>query len=113
MLLKISEYFFLITSVLLIFSIIIFKLVILRIVKDNLKLSKYVAFISAMIFLYFISGITAAIFIPGVIKKIVLLSAAFSPFVIGKLATYKTEKIFTILQILTIFWFAYICFEVI
>ena len=98
MLIKILPYLIILTSILYTISVILHKLYISK-QKDNLKASSFVAFIAGMLFLYIILCIALAIFSPVITKKIILLLFAISPFIIGKLATYEKEKLYSIIQI--------------
>jgi len=99
MLLKIVEYIFIIVCFLLLFALIMNKIYFVNI-KDNLKKSDYIAGIAILIAVYFLSAILVSIFIPNVYSKLGMVLFAFSPFIIGKLATYEKEKFFTAIQII-------------
>ena len=102
MLLKIVEGIFIISAVLFGFSLIINKVYVVKL-KDNLKKSDYVAGIAILLAMYVILSLVLGILIPSVYKKSVMLLFALSPFIIGKLATYEKEKIYTAIQILSVF----------
>ncbi len=50
--------------------------------------------------LYTINALILMVFIEGITSKIVLLLLGISPYIIGKLSTYKNLNIATILQII-------------
>ena len=64
------------------------------------KVSVFVSGLGAIFLLYIVIAVLLAIFIPGIINKSVLLFFGISPFIIGKLATYEKEKIYSLIQIL-------------
>lgn len=67
-----------------------------------MKKSDYVAGIALLFALYVLSALITAILIPNIYCKIVMILFALSPFIIGKMATYEKEKIYTVFQILSI-----------
>ena len=71
-------------------------------IKDNMKKSDYVAFLAIVLGLYIILGIILAFVIPDIKNKCIIAFFALSPFIIGKFATYKTEVLFSIIQMITI-----------
>ena len=50
--------------------------------------------------IYIISALILAIFIPGIINKAAIVFFGLSPFIIGRLATYEKEKIYSLIQII-------------
>ena len=88
---------FIIFSLILILSILLFKLIISK-SKDNIKSSSFVAIIAIFLALYILMACIIALFKNDLIMGLF----AISPFIIGKLATWEKEKIYTIIQILTI-----------
>lgn len=74
-------------------------------IKDNIKLSDIVGRLGFEFGIYIITALIFAIcaFITtGIAQGAILLLFAVSPFIIGKLATYKTKYLFTIIQFLCI-----------
>ena len=67
-----------------------------------MKASHFVALMAIFMALYIVSGIILAFFIPNVLSKALILLFALSPFIIGKLATYKHEKIYSLIQIICV-----------
>jgi len=70
--------------------------------KDRIKAGNFVSIMTFFLAFYIIFGLIEIFFIKGITNKILMLLFALSPFIIGKLATYKYEKIYTILQVLCI-----------
>lgn len=80
-----------------IFSVFFHKIYISKL-KDNVIISHFVAAIAAFLTLYVLLGLVLFIFSKGLIYKAVILLFSASPFIIGKIATYEKEKIFTLIQ---------------
>ena len=87
---------FLLSGLLFILSIIIHKLFISKI-KDAMEISNFIALIVIFMALYIIFGIILALK-----YNLIYLIFALSPFIIGKFATYNTEKIYSIIQIICV-----------
>ena len=83
-------------GLLFVFSIIIHKLFVSKI-KDNMKISHFLALMAILMGLYIIFGI-----IYSLKTNLLFLFFALSPFIIGRLATYEKEKIYSFLQILCV-----------
>lgn len=98
---KILSLIFSISGLLFILSIIIHKLYISK-QKDIMKASHYVAGMAIFMGIYIFSGIVLAILLHSIIPSIIILLFALSPFIIGKLATYNSEKIYSIIQIICV-----------
>ena len=62
--------------------------------------SDYCATLAAFLGLYELFGLILAFLIVGLTAKLILLSLALSPFLIGVLVTYHTEKYWTVAQTL-------------
>ena len=99
--LKILSLIFSISGLLFILSIIIHKLYISK-QKDIMKASHYVASMAIFMGIYILSGIMLSILLHSIIPSIIILLFALSPFIIGKLATYNSEKIYSIIQIICV-----------
>lgn len=100
MLLDILKYSFIIIGSMLAIMITCGKLYVFKL-KDNILVSNYAASIAGGFFLYAIFAILLIIFAPNLIDKFLMLMFGLSPFIIGKLATYEKENIFTIIQVIT------------
>ena len=83
-------------GLLFVFSIIIHKLFVSKI-KDNMKISHFLALIAILMALYIVFGI-----IYSIKTNILFLLFALSPFIIGRFATYEKEKLYSFIQILCI-----------
>jgi hypothetical protein len=79
-------------------SIILFKLFVSH-QKDMMIKSHFIAGMAMSMGIYILSGIILAFFVPDIAKKLIILLFALSPFIIGKLATYKLEKIYSFIQV--------------
>ena len=64
------------------------------------KVSVFVSIMGGLFVIYIISALILAIFIPGIINKLVIVFFGLSPFIIGRLATYEKEKIYSLIQII-------------
>ena len=101
MLLTILKYIFYAVSFLL---VLIFSLRIIfdKNFKTNNKLSPIVASIGVLFILYIVFAIGIVIFMPNIFEKIIMLLFGVSPFIIGKIVTYKKLKFYSIIQILCV-----------
>ena len=91
-------------------SIIYGKLFVFR-KKEASFVSDYCANIAVFIVLYVILSLIFIAFMPTMFAKFVMVGFALSPFILGLLATYHTEKYFTLLQlclIATSIWYVWI-----
>ena len=68
-------------------------------VKDNIKVSNFVATMAFSLVIYIICAILIAVFIPSIKYKILMIIFALSPFIIGKFATYEKIKLYSLAQI--------------
>ncbi|MCI1273224.1 MAG: hypothetical protein LKG27_02180 [Clostridiaceae bacterium] len=100
MLLIVLKYLFIAIGSLLAILITCGKLFVFKL-KDNILVSNYTASIAGGFFLYAISAISLIIFAPNLIDKMLMLMFGLSPFIIGNLATYEKENVFTVIQIIT------------
>ena len=92
---------FMVSGVLFTLSVLIYKLYISK-QKDIMKASHYVASMAIFMALYILSGIALAFIVPNITHKALVLLFALSPFIIGKIATYNTEKIYSAIQIICV-----------
>jgi len=92
---------FVFIGILYVISVILHKLYFSRL-KDNVKISNYVALIAFFLFLYIILGLILVVFEDKLLYKIIILSFSLAPFMIGKVATYEKEKLYTIMQFILI-----------
>ncbi len=92
---------FSISGLLFILSIIIHKLYISK-QKDIMKASHFVAGMAIFMGIYILSGIVLSFSVKGIINKLIILLFALSPFIIGRFATYKYVKIYSLIQIICI-----------
>ena len=79
-----------------------FRKVLINKISDNVKQSEFVAFIGLLIMLYSIVGLLLMFFVFGWTSKIVLLLCSIAPFIIGKLATYEKEELFSFIQLIIV-----------
>ena len=69
-------------------------------VKDNMKISNYVALIAFSLSIYILCGIIAVIMLQGLKFKFIMFIIALCPFIIGRFATFQKIKLYSIIQIL-------------
>lgn len=69
--------------------------------------SDYCATMAAMIGLYALLSLIFVFIYPDMISKSVMLAIALSPFIIGLLASYHTEKYYTCLQLVLLLFSMY------
>lgn len=67
-----------------------------------MKASDYLSFVTIILLMYVINAIVLMFLFDG-FNKLYILLFAFAPFLIGRLAEYKTLKRFAIIQIIIIF----------
>ena len=92
------------------FGSLAFCLIILMILREMgitkklspMRASDYVSSMAGLLFAYIIFAFILAAFIPGGINKIILAVFGFSPFIIGKLVTYKKVRIYSLIQIVCV-----------
>ncbi len=70
--------------------------------KDNSKISDYVALIALFLVFYILFGLLIFIFEKSILYKTIMLIFSSSPFILGKIATYEKEKLFTLIQFIAI-----------
>lgn len=71
-------------------------------IKDNIKISHFVASIAFFLALYVIFGIALIFVLKSIFYKFIIFIFAMSPFIIGKLATYKKEKLYSFIQVVSV-----------
>ncbi len=101
MLVKILEYIFVVESFLLAIMLILNKLLISKI-TDGIRMTQFVATLAVLLAIYIVLALFIGILSPKTAVKLVMVPLGLSPFVIGKIATYKKEGLFTTIQILCI-----------
>ncbi len=89
------------SGLLFVLTIIIHKLFISK-QKDMMKASNFIACMASFMAIYVLSGIILTFAEPKLTHKLIILLFALSPFIIGKLATYEKEKIYSFIQILCV-----------
>ena len=62
--------------------------------------SDYCALLGGLLGVYVLSALTLVWFLPQTSAKLIMLGFAISPFLIGLVVTYETEKYFSALQVL-------------
>lgn len=77
--------------------------------KDTMLVSNYIALMTAFMGLYCISGFLLMFRVPVIQLKLLLLLFSLSPFILGHFAEYKTEKLFTLLQIVLVIASVCVC----
>ncbi len=70
--------------------------------KDNVKISNYLALVASFLLLYILFGLTISLFEKGLFFRTLLFIFSISPFIIGKFANYEKEKLFTLIQFIVI-----------
>ena len=101
MLALIFKYLFVINAIILGSMIIYGKLFVFKKKKPQF-VSDYCATLAGSIGAYSLLSIAMAWFLPETNAKLLMLGFAVSPFLIGLLASYHTEKYYTLIQILVI-----------
>jgi hypothetical protein len=99
MLKTICEYIFIAISIVLALYIIYGKFFVFK-KKDAVYVSDYCSGIAVSFSLYVIFAFLCVFFQPSLHGKFLMMALGVSPFLLGFLANYYTEKYFTILQIL-------------
>ena len=77
--------------------------------KDTIFVSNYIALMTAFIGMYCVTGFILMFKEPFIQLKLLLLLFSLSPFILGQFAAYKSEKFFTLLQILIIIASIVVC----
>ncbi len=89
---------FIISGLLFVLSIIVHKLYVSK-QKDMMKASHFIAAMAIFMGIYILSGIILSFLIPNFLYRLLIIVFALSPFIIGKLATYEKEKIYSFIQV--------------
>lgn len=92
------------------FGSLAFGLIVLMILRElgitkklsPMRASDYVSSMAGLLFAYIIFAFALAAFVPGGINKIILALFGISPFIIGKLVTYKKVKMYSFIQIVCV-----------
>ena len=95
------ENIFIALSSILALLLIIYKVFVCKI-KQNPKISVYVSIITGVLFLYILFALMLSVTSVGIVNRVIILLLGLSPFIIGKLATYKKENLFSWIQIFVI-----------
>ena len=95
---KIIEFSFILSSLALLFLMILREFGLTKNLSP-MRASDYISIMAIFMFAYIILALILAALIPGSINKIVMAIFGLSPFIIGKLVTYKKVKIYTYGQI--------------
>ena len=69
-------------------------------VKDNVKISNYVAFTAVFLVIYIIGALLLAIITGGIKYKLLMIFFALCPFIIGKIAKYEKIRLYSSIQIM-------------
>ena len=101
MYLKIAEYFFVIVSILLL-GLFSFRTFLPDLFKNSNKFSPVMAFLGGLFICYIFTGIVLVLLLPNVKYKILMSIFTLSPFIIGKLVSYKKLRFYSIIQILCV-----------
>lgn len=67
--------------------------------QDAIFVSNFCALIALLLTLYVILSFLYAIIEPALISKLIMILFGLTPFLIGRIATYNSEKYFTTLQV--------------
>lgn len=97
----IIKYSYIVAALLFVLSVVIGKLFIFN-KKDASFISDYCAGMAIVLGAYVFLSLAFVFIFPDVFSKGLMFFFAMSPFLIGLVATYNTEKLFTVLQLLII-----------
>lgn len=100
MLLNILKTTFILSAIVYILTVIIYKIMAKR--DLSVKSSFLTVMIGFSLLIYLFSIVFIIIFNPFIITKIVMFAFLLVPFIIGKFATYQKEGFYSLLQILFI-----------
>lgn len=98
MCLEVCKWLFIINSVLLLIML-SFRIFFPKVFENNNKLSPVIAFIAVLMLLYMLLGLVITIMIPAIEYKLIMFLFTISPFIIGKIVTYKKLKFYSIIQL--------------
>lgn len=99
MLIMISKYLFALTSFILTVMTVYGKLFVFKKRKPQF-VSDYCATMAGLIGLYVLLALVLVLFFPAILFKTIMFLFAISPFIIGLLVKYETEKYYTVIQVL-------------
>ena len=99
MLISAVKILFIISAVLFSLLIILHKQFTLKI-KDNVKISNFVAVIGFSLVAYMLCALILSAVMGGVKYKMLMISFALMPFIIGKMAQYQKIRLYSSLQII-------------
>ena len=99
---------FIIFGILFSLSIIVGKIFIFK-MKDTMFVSNYIVLIAVFLGAYSLIGLFLIFKVPFLYFKLFFLFVALSPFLLGQIASYKTEKIFTFLQVIIVLFSVVLC----
>lgn len=105
----ILEFLFITSAILLALTIIYGKLFVFK-KRDAVFVSDYCAGIAMFLVLYVILAFACTSYMPTVFAQFIMVGFGLSPFILGLLANYHTEKYFTVVQlclICTSIWYAW------
>lgn len=91
------KYVFIIFALMLSFMISFYKI---KLQNQKQNSANFLSVLTAVYFLYVLSAFILVFFVQGIISKFIILIFAFSPFIIGKFATFQKESVYSIIQIL-------------
>lgn len=89
------------------FCVAINKMFTKKLRQDGEKYSDFIATMSFFLAFYVIFTILDCFLIYDIKNKLIMLLFAISPFIIGKVATYEQEKMYSILQLTIILYSAF------
>ena len=89
---------FLVSAILMTMMLLFYKLYLQK-RKRTEKTAEYISVLVFVFVLYVMSAVLCAIFIPGIMNKVLMMFFAISPFIIGKMATYEKETFYSYIQI--------------
>ena len=98
MLTAICKYIFIALAIILTSMIVYGKLFVFK-KKHPAFVSDYCGTMAGLLLVYILFSLILAWMFPGTSQKLAMLGFAIAPFLIGLLATYHTEKYFTVLQV--------------
>lgn len=70
--------------------------------EDLGKLSAFVSSIAIFLLMYLLATLILIVIVPNILHKLILILFALSPFIIGKIVTYKKLKFYSVIQILCV-----------
>jgi len=92
------KFLFIVIAAIFSLMLMIYKLILCKL-KRTSKTSLYISVMTFLLFLYITFALLLVILVPKVLSKFIIGFFAISPFIIGRLATYKKENLYSWLQI--------------